>query len=91
MDGNGWEEHKRNVLFRLDTVEEDVISQRGRCADHSKNFHLQHELLLSKISDLNERLANLEGRLLGFLAAASVLGGLVSLFLQLALKFWHTS
>ena len=86
MEGNGWDEHKRNVLHRLDTLEDDFCQQKGRCEGHLRSTQAQHEQLLSRIAELSVRLATLEGRLMGFLAAASVLGGIVSLAIQIAIK-----
>ena len=86
MDGNGWEEHKRAVLFRLDAIEDAMDSDHNNCNFRMKVVHEQHDQLLGQLQTISLRLATLEGRLLGFMTAASVLGGAVSLAIQILLK-----
>jgi len=86
MDGNGWDQHKRDIMHRLDDLERWRDQQVELCRRHQEGSTGRQESMISRMSALESRLSHLEGRLMGFLAAASVLGGLISIGVQVLLK-----
>lgn len=66
-NGNGWVEHKRDVLHRLDALEDRMTQQEQNCLAHQKT---QAEVM--------KALGQLEGRIAGYAILAAALGSILS-------------